>query len=472
MSAEFFNNETYGPLIDGIFHTKGREAIPHHSIAKKKPWKKLCLASETDTQTALAVSARSFSLSNYERSAILQKLAHLLLEHEKRVAEWITLEMGKTIRDALAEVAYAASYFQWFAEEAKRIYGYTVPSTKGDKRIEVRYEPVGTVAIITPWNFPIAMAARKIGPAFAAGCSSIVRPSTDTCLSMLAIGALAIEAGFPKEALQILPGDPELISRLLLSDSRVRKLTFTGSTSVGEKLYGQCVSTFKKVTMELGGHAPLIVFEDADLDKAVEETINTKLRVSGQTCVCANRIYLQNSIRDAFLSKLTKRLKMMHIGDPLDPATDLTDVLHPTSEKKVPAQIQDAVQKGASLHFGGKGSHEPTILVDVTSDMLISHEETFGPVFPIFSFQTEEEALQMANDTPYGLAAYVFTRDINRAERTCAALDYGIIGLNDGLPTTAQAPFGGVKDSGFGREGGPSGIFEYLVEKTISMKYD
>lgn len=471
MLDTFFKTEKFGPYIDGEFHVDPKRLKPHHSIALQKKWKYLALANEKDVFRAIDATDCPFPLTYYERAAVLQKMGVLLRKYKREVAEWITFEMGKTIRDSLGEVEYAASYFDWYAEEAKRILGYTVPSSKKDKTVEIRYEPVGTVAIITPWNFPIAMAARKIGPAIAAGCASIVRPSSDTPLSMLAIGAIAKEAGLPKSALHILPGDANTISKVLLGDPRIRKLTFTGSTPVGEKLYGQCVPTFKKVTLELGGHAPVLVFADADLERAVDETIGAKLRVSGQTCVCANRIYIQKEKVEPFAALLQKKLSQLKVGDPLDESTDLTRVLHPSSEKKVPRQIEDALKKGASCPLQGKFPHEPTILLHVTKDMLICTEETFGPVFPILSFETEEEAIHLANDTIYGLAAYVFTRDLNRANRVCNALQYGIIGLNDGLPTSPEVPFGGMKFSGFGREGGPRGIYEYLVEKTISLKY-
>ncbi|MDN3507074.1 MAG: NAD-dependent succinate-semialdehyde dehydrogenase [Simkaniaceae bacterium] len=454
MLEEFFKAENYGPFIQGSIQ-KGKE--------------KLTLAGKEDVHQALD-TAKAPEGSHYERSAILRKMADLLRENADYVARLITLEMGKTIRDAKGEVEYAASYFDWFAEEAKRIQGYTIPSTNGDKHISVQYEPVGLVAVITPWNFPIAMAARKIGPAIAAGCPCIVRPSSDTPLSMLAIALIAKDAGLPDGALSVLPGKADSISKILLADPRVRKLTFTGSTPVGEKLYGQCISTFKKVTMELGGHAPALIFEDADIERAVQEIMNAKLRNSGQTCVCANRIFIHQSILDLFVEALQKKLSTLKIGDPLDEKTDLTNVLHPSSEKKVKKQIADAIEKGARCPLKGDSPYAPTILTHVTKEMEIFTEETFGPVFAIIPFETEEEAVRLANDTIYGLAAYVFTRDLSRAHRVCNQLEYGIIGLNDGLPTTPQAPFGGVKYSGFGREGGPKGIYEYLIEKTVSLK--
>lgn len=471
MMREFFKAESFGPFVNGEFIIDQKRLQPHKSIALKKEWKQLASASKQEIELAIDKSTHALEgTSEYERAAILMKMAQLLREYREPIAECITLEMGKTIRDAKAEVLYAANYFEWFGEEAKRIFGYEVPSRQ-NKNLVVRHQPIGTVAIITPWNFPIAMAARKIGPAIAAGCSSLVKPSSDTPISMLAIAQIAKEAGLPSGALAILPGDPDAISDQLLSDPRVRKLTFTGSTAIGEKLYGQCVSTFKKVTLELGGHAPVLIFEDANIERAVEETINAKLRVSGQTCVCANRIFVHRSLAEKYIQTLQEKISQLTIGDPLDESTDLTNVLHPSSEKKVPIQIKDALKKGAHCIFEGESPHHPTILTNITKEMEIFSEETFGPVFPIATFETEEEAIALANDTIYGLAAYVFTNDLSRAHRIIKALDYGIIGFNDGLPTTPEVPFGGMKYSGFGREGGPRGIYEYLIEKTISLKY-
>lgn len=469
---EFFKREKFGPFINGQFVTGSKKMTDYTSITLKKPWKKLKLADEADVTNALTSSETDAlkNLSAYDRAKILHQTATLLRENTAELAKCITLEMGKTLKDSTAEVLYAANYFDWFAEEAKRIFGYTIPARQKEKRISVEYYPVGTVAIITPWNFPIAMAARKVAPAIASGCNSIVKPSSTSPLSMLAIAELSKQAGLPAGALSILPGDADKISKQLLSDFRVRKLTFTGSTAVGEKLYKQATSTFKKVTMELGGHAPVLIFEDADLDRAVNETINTKLRVSGQTCVCANRIFVHKSLEKPFIQKLKEKISQFKIGNPLNSDTDLTNILHPSSTKKIPKQIQDALKKGAACPLQGKAPYEPTILTGITKEMEIYTEETFGPVFPILTFTTEEEAIQMANDTIYGLAAYVFTKDIEKAHRVTSALDYGIIGLNDGLPTTPEAPFGGVKASGFGREGGPKGIYEYLIEKTISFK--
>jgi len=472
---EFFKEKQFGPFIDGKCVIDEKKLQDHPSLVLQKHWKQLAHSTKSDVMHALASAQRGQkviqALSAYERATILKNMATHLRENGNFVAEWITLEMGKTIREAKGEVEYAANYFEWFAEEAKRIYGYTAPSTQNDKHIRIQHEPIGIVAVITPWNFPIAMAARKVGPAIAAGCASIVRPSTDTSLSMLAIAKIAKEAGLPDGGFNVVPGDPVMISDLLLEANEVRKLTFTGSTEIGKILYGKCVSTLKKATMELGGHAPVLILEDADVEKAATETINAKLRVSGQTCVCANRIFVHHSILESFTEKLLEKISTLKIGNPLEETTDLTNVLHPSSNKKVPRQIEDAIKKGAACLLRGQNHHEPTILTGITKDMDIFTEETFGPVFPIISFESEEEALALANDTIFGLAAYVFTQDINKAHKICNALNFGIIGLNDGRPTTPQAPFGGVKASGFGREGGRSGIYEYLTEKTISLKF-
>jgi len=474
MRKDFFDQKHFGPYINNE-QIETDETIDHDFLMEKEKGVRLSFAGPKEVTSALEGSemgkATLANLNPHERAEILHKMADLLRSHADPIGQMITREMGKTIRDAKGEVEYAANYFDWYAEEGKRVYGYTVPSHISGKEILVQHAPVGTVAVITPWNFPIAMGARKIAPAIAAGCASIVRPSTDTALSMLTLGAIAQEAGLPAGALQIIPGDPVAISTKLLSDFRVRKLTFTGSTEVGKLLYSQSTSTLKKVTLELGGHAPVLVFDDADLEKAAEEAIKAKLRVSGQTCVCANRIYVQKKSVEPFVALLKEKLSKLKMGNPLDESTDLTNVLHPTSQIKVPKQIKDAIGKGANCEVGGGVPHEPTILTGVTPEMTIYTEETFGPVFPIIPFETEEEGIAHANNTIYGLAAYLFTTNVDRVFRVTKALEYGIIGVNNGLPTSFEAPFGGVKSSGFGREGGPTGIYEYLTEKTISIAW-
>lgn len=466
-----FNQSKFGSLVNGKWQTNGKEE-PLISPVTKKEWKTLCLT--TDDQIAAALEAVKKNplkeMTAYERAAILNKIAELLLKHKEELATCITMEMGKPMQDARGEIDFSASFFRWFAEEAKRIYGMEIPSNFPDKRIHVRHEPIGPCGIITPWNFPVAMPARKFAPAFAAGCPVISKPSPETPVSQLLVAALCIEAGIPKESLHILIGDEKKIGEALLGAPHIRKISFTGSCAVGKLLYRMSAETLKKMTMELGGHAPLIVFDDADLDKAIEGAFVAKFRLSGQTCVCANRLFVHKKILPEFLKRYTEKVKSMKIGDPLKDETDLTHSIHPESQKKARAHIEDAIQKGATAHLNAKEPFEPEILTDVTPEMLIFNEETFGPVAAIITFEDEEKVIELANKTPYGLAAYVFTEGLKRAENVTSKLEFGIIGLNDGLPSCAQAPFGGIKASGFGREGGASGIYEYLSEKLISQR--
>ncbi|WP_420421480.1 NAD-dependent succinate-semialdehyde dehydrogenase [Simkania sp.] len=380
----------------------------------------------------------------------------------------ITHEMGKPLSQARIEADYTASYFVWYAEEAKRIYGMDIPSQYPNKRIQLRYEPIGPCAIISPWNFPLAMAGRKMAAAFAAGCPVIVKPSSDTPLSFILFGNLCLEAGVPKEALQILVGNGNMIGNALMNASLIRKLSFTGSCEVGKHLYQGSSVSLKKLTMELGGHAPLLVFNDADLEKAVDGAIASKFRQSGQTCVCTNRFFIQSKIYPKFLNRFVEKVQKLKVGDPFEETTDLSFALHPTSVEKAKRHIEDAVKQGAKSHLGAQEPHEPEILTDVTDEMLIFNEETFGPVAGITTFETVQEVLRRANQTPYGLAAYVFTEGLKQAEEVCAGLEFGVIGLNDGIFSSAQLPFSGIKASGFGREGGPHGIYEYLKEKVTS----
>jgi len=475
MIESFFNQKQYGSFINGKFIFDEKSAVDHFSVLSKEPWKKISLAKEKEIKEALETAKEGFkkikSLSAYERAYFLKRISELLLQYKESVAELFTREMGKPIREAKGEVEYAAGYFAWFSEEAKRTYGYSIPSQSKEKFLEVRYEPIGIAAVMTPWNFPLAMAARKIAPALAAGCSVITRPSSNTPLSLLVLGAMAEHLQMPKGTLNILIGEADPISQQILADPLVRKLSFTGSCEVGALLYSQCVSSFKKATLELGGHAPLLVFEDANLDKAVQETIRAKFRISGQTCICANRILVHKNIASTFVEKFSKAITTMKVGNPLEEETDLSNVLHPSSYKKVTHHIQDALDKGAICILKGKEGHDPTLLTHVTPSMVIFHEETFGPVAAITTFSNEQEAIALANDSLYGLASYVFTENLALAERIVSQLQYGIIGLNDGLPSAPNVPFGGIKYSGFGREGGPTGIYEYLYEKFTSKKF-
>ena len=410
----------------------------------------------------------------FERSEILMRWHDLILANQDDLARTMTEEMGKPIKESRGEIAYAAGFVKWYAEEAKRVYGETMPSHVADKRLLALKQPVGPVFAVTPWNFPAAMVTRKAAPALAAGCTFILKPAEQTPLSALHLAALWEEAGGPAGTLQVLPcRDPVELSDTLLADPRIRKITFTGSTEVGKILYKKAADTVKKISLELGGHAPFIVFEDADIERAVTEAMACKYRNAGQTCVCTNRIYVQASVLDAFTERYAAAARQLTVGDPLDASTDIGPLVDAQGLEKVKAHVADALQKGAELVTGGHALDgfyfEPTVLTGVTSDMLLMSEETFGPVAPIISFDTEDEAVRLANDTPYGLAAYFYTNDLSRAFRVAEALEYGIIGVNDGVPSTPYVPFGGVKQSGLGREGGHWGIDEYLETKYVSL---
>ena len=411
-------------------------------------------------------------LTAKERSAILRRWFNLMTEQTEELAHLITEEMGKPLAEARGEVAYGASFIDWFAEEGRRIYGDVIAPHMTDKRILAIKQPVGVVAAITPWNFPLAMITRKVSPAIAAGCTVVIKPSEDTPLTALAVCELARQAGIPDGVINCVTGmDAPAIGQVLTGDSRVRKVTFTGSTQVGKILYRQCADSVKKISLELGGNAPFIVFDDADLDAAVDGAMLCKFRNAGQTCVCANRILVQSGIHDRFVEAFTKRVKAMKVADGKTEGSDVGPLINADGKAKVEAHVEDALSKGATAICGGE-SHEagllfysPTVLVGVTKDMLMASEETFGPVAPIYRFDHEAEAIALANNTQYGLAAYFYTEDLSRAFRVYEALDYGIIGVNTGIISTEVAPFGGVKESGLGREGGPHGIDEFLETK-------
>lgn len=413
------------------------------------------------------------ALSVYERSDLIWKWHHLINEHKDEIARVMTLEQGKPLKEAIGEMTYANGFLSWYAEEGKRIYGETIPSSQTNKRLFVIKQPVGVVAAITPWNFPAAMITRKVGPALAAGCTVLVKPAGLTPLTALKMVELADQAGIPKGVINIVTGKSSEIGNTWLEDSRVRKLTFTGSTEVGKELMKGSADTVKKISLELGGHAPVIVLEDADLDKAVEGVISSKFRNAGQTCVCSNRVYVHESIYEGFIEKLTEQVRTLKVGNGLDEGVDIGPLINQDAVDKVMSQIDDALNKGAKLEAGGKSKGgffiEPTIISNIDDSMLCMKDETFGPLAPIASFKTEEEAIERANNSIYGLAAYVFTENISRGIRVTEALEYGIIGLNDGIPSTPQAPFGGFKQSGLGREGGHHGIEEYLEVKYISL---
>ncbi|MEC1597658.1 succinate-semialdehyde dehydrogenase [Bacillus spizizenii] len=413
-----------------------------------------------------------------ERASLLKKWYELIVEHKEELADLITKENGKPYQEAVGEVLYGAGYIEWFAEEAKRVYGRTVPAPTTGKRIVVTRQPVGPVAAITPWNFPNAMITRKAAPALAAGCTFIIKPAPDTPLSAYELARLAYEAGIPKDVLQVVIGDGEEIGNVFTSSPKIRKITFTGSTPVGKILMKNSADTVKHVSMELGGHAPLIVDEDANIDLAVEQAMVSKYRNAGQTCVCANRLIVHESIKDEFAAKLSEQVSKLKVGNGLEEGVNVGPIINKRGFEKIVSQIDDAVEKGAKVLAGGtfdrnddKGCYfvNPTVLADVDTSMNIMHEETFGPVAPIVTFSDIDEAIQLANDTPYGLAAYFFTENYRRGIYISENLEYGIIGWNDGGPSAVQAPFGGMKESGIGREGGSEGIEPYLETKYMSI---
>ncbi|GEL77676.1 NAD-dependent succinate-semialdehyde dehydrogenase [Tenuibacillus multivorans] len=414
----------------------------------------------------------------YERSNYLEKLFNLMHENEDELAEIMALEMGKPMNDSIGEVKYAASFIKWFAEEGKRVYGRTIPSDREGKKMRVRKQPVGVVGAITPWNFPAAMITRKLAPALAAGCTFVVKPPNETPLTAIKLMELCEEAGIPKGVVNLVTGDAEKIGDEILTNNKVRKFTFTGSTEVGIQLLKKGADQVMKMSMELGGHAPAIILDDADIETAARGVLASKFRNSGQTCIASNRIYVQDEIYDDFIKRFKELVDELKTGDPLSKDTDIGPLIHEGAYDKVKNHVDDALEKGAELVIGGEGDVKnggfyfpPTILKDVTPDMLIMNEETFGPIAPIQKITNDEEAIQYANHTPYGLAAYIFTENYRRADYIIEQLDFGIIGWNDGVPSAAQAPFGGMKRSGIGREGSKEGIEEFLETKYVSVGY-
>jgi succinate-semialdehyde dehydrogenase / glutarate-semialdehyde dehydrogenase len=410
-----------------------------------------------------------------ERAAILRKLNDLMLANSDDLAVIMTAEQGKPLAESRGEIVYAASFIEWFAEEGKRVYGDTIPQNAKGRRILVIKQPVGVFAAITPWNFPAAMITRKAGPGWAAGCTGVIRPASQTPFSALALAVLAERAGMPPGVCNVITGPASETGKELTSNPLVRKLTFTGSTEVGAKLLAECAPTVKKTSMELGGNAPFIVFDDADLDAAVQGAMASKYRNTGQTCVCANRILVQDGVYDAFTAKLREAVEKMKVGNGMEEGVTQGPLINADAVKKVEAHIGDAVEKGAKIVTGGK-RHElggnffqPTILTNVTKDALLFREETFGPLAPLFRFKTEDEAVRLANDTEFGLCAYFYARDVGRIFRVAEALETGIVGINEGIISTEVAPFGGMKASGLGREGSKYGIEEYLEIKYLAL---
>ena len=432
-----------------------------------------------ETRAAIEAAAAALVLwrsrTAKDRSTIMMRFYSLIMEHQQDLALLMSAEQGKPLAESIGEIAYSASFIQWFAEEAKRVYGDVIPGHQPDRRLLVLKQPVGVVASITPWNFPSAMLARKIGPALAAGCTIVCKPASQTPLSALALGELADRAGIPAGVMNIVTGSAREIGGELTANPLVRKLTFTGSTQVGKLLLEQCAGTVKKVSMELGGNAPFLVFEDADLDAAVDGAVAAKYRNTGQTCVCANRFLVQDTVYDDFAARFTEAVAALRVGDALQGEVDQGPLIDAAAVEKVEEHIADAVGNGAKILTGG-GRHalgrtffEPTVLTEVTAGMKVAREETFGPLAPLFRFRTESAAIQMANDTEFGLAAYLYTRDLGRSWRVPEALEYGIVGLNTGIISTEVAPFGGIKESGLGREGSRYGIDDYLEIKYVCV---
>lgn len=414
-----------------------------------------------------------------DRGALIASLGRLMRRDSERLAKLMTLEQGKPLAEARGEVGYAASFLEWAAEEGKRLYGDIVPASAPDKRILVLRQPVGVTAIITPWNFPAAMITRKLGPALAAGCPVVIKPAEDTPLSAIAIGELACEAGIPAGVINILTGDAATISEVIFDDARVRKLSFTGSTGVGRLLMGKASKNLLRLSLELGGHAPFIVFDDADLDKAVPAAVACKFRNAGQTCICANRFYAQAGVHDEFVARFSKAIAELRVGDGSTEGVTVGPLINDEAVAKVEEHVENARSLGGRVPVGGRRAridgladrfYEPTLIEGMTPEMMICREETFGPVAPVAKFTDEAEAIEQANASEYGLAAYFFTRDASRLMRVSEALEYGIVGANDGGPSTAQAPFGGVKHSGFGREGGRYAMDEYTEVKYVSWQ--
>lgn len=435
-------------------------------------------AGPADARAAIDRAVTGFALwktrTAFERSDVLRKWRDLIITNDEALARLMSQEMGKPIVEARGEVRYAAGFVEWYAEEAKRAYGDIVPSHAANKRLLAMRQPVGPVYAVTPWNFPAAMVTRKVAPALAAGCSVVLKPAEQSPLTAIRLEELWKQAGGPADVFQVLTtSDPSGFSEAFFADARVRKLTFTGSTEVGKKLYAQAARTMKRVSLELGGHAPFIIFQDADVPAAVQQVMASKFRNAGQTCVCANRIYLHERIGDEFTDRLSTAVKALQVGDPLSDATQIGPLVDRAGLDKVASHVADAVGKGARAVVGGRAGQglffEPTVLTGVERGMRIMEEETFGPVAPLIAFSDEADAVRAANATPYGLAAYLWTRDLGRAFRVAEALDYGIVGVNDGLPAAPHAPFGGVKDSGVGREGGKWGLEEYLDVKFVSI---
>ncbi|WP_165675000.1 NAD-dependent succinate-semialdehyde dehydrogenase [Metapseudomonas otitidis] len=467
-----------GHYIDGRWLEDGLR-YPVRNPADGTLIAEVAKAGVAETDQAIAAAQRALpawrGLTAKARSQPLRRWSELMLAHQRELAELLSREQGKPLAEAMGEVVYAASFLEWFAEEARRVYGDVIPSHRADARIVVTKEPIGVVAAITPWNFPLAMVTRKVGPALAAGCTLILKPSEETPLSAFALAVLAEEAGIPAGVFNIVSGDAPAIGSALQASPVVRKLSFTGSTATGKLLMRQAADTLKKVSLELGGNAPFIVFDDADLDAAIRGAMASKFRNTGQTCVCVNRFYIQEGVYEVFTAKLADAVRALRVGAALEGESDQGPLINTAALAKVEQHLGDALEKGARLLCGGRRHalggtfFEPTVLAEATPQMLIAREETFGPVAACFRFKDEAEVLAQANDTPYGLSAYFYSRDIGRVWRVAEGLEVGMVGINEGIISTEVAPFGGIKASGLGREGSKYGIEDYLEIKYLLM---
>jgi succinate-semialdehyde dehydrogenase / glutarate-semialdehyde dehydrogenase len=477
-----FPNYTKTIFIDGQWlEAHNGNTLPVQNPATLETITEVSYGDEVEAEQAVRAASQAFpqwsGKTARERSQLLYAAYEKMLEHKEELASILTTEQGKPLKEARAEIDSAASYFLWYAEEANRLYGEIIPSSNKHKRLMVIPQPIGVVAAITPWNFPASMITRKLAPALAAGCAVVLKPAPETPLTAYQIVKILEEVGIPKGVVNLVTGDAVSIGQCWMNHPDVRLITFTGSTEVGKLLMKGSADHVKKLSLELGGHAPIIVFDDADLDLAAEMTLASKFRNCGQTCICANRVYVQKTIWDDFLEKLTEKVRRLSIDIGAKETVDIGPLINEEAVQKVQRHLEDAVQKGASVVYGGKrwdGPYpgyffEPTVLVNVTKEMRVMNEETFGPLLPLQPFEEEEEAIRQANDTPYGLAAYIFTDSIHRAYRVMEKLEYGIIGINDVFPALAEAPFGGVKQSGLGKEGGKEGIFEFVELKYVSM---
>ncbi len=470
----------YLMYINGEWVGKDLEKLEVKNPANGQTVGSVPIGGEIETNQAIDSAHEAFQTwsqtTAYERATYLKKLNDLILENQEELAQVMTIEMGKPIKESRGEAGTAATYIEWYAEEGKRIYGETVPSHIANKRMQVWKKPVGVVAAITPWNFPVAMLTRKMGPALAAGCTIVIKPSGESPLTAVKLVELCEKAGFPKGVVNLVTGSSSKIGKAIMENDKVRKVTFTGSTEVGKLLIKQSADQVKRLSMELGGHAPIIILDDANIETAVKGVIASKFRNAGQTCVCGNRIYVQSGIHDTFLEKFTEAVKRLTIGDGINEETEIGPLINQSSVDKVSRQVADALSKGASLLTGGKALtdqggtfYTPTVLSGVDPSMVIMEEETFGPVAPVQKFETVDEAIRLANDTKYGLAAYVFTESVVKGTLLIEQLNFGIVGWNDGTPSAAQVPFGGMKESGIGREGGHEGLDAFLETQYVSI---